>query len=63
MLRIPLDKVCVIVDLARDALGRAPGEEAVVHVDGSADGLPLPSSEDYDDAGGDPVFDYLDALN
>ncbi len=63
MLRISVDKVRSIVTLARDAFGREPEEGTVVHVDGEADGLPLPSSEDYDAAAGDALFDYVDALN
>lgn len=63
MLRIPLDKVCVVIGMARDALGREPRDEEFAPVDGAAEGAPLPSSEDYDAAGSDSLFDYVDALN
>lgn len=63
MLRIPLDKVCVVIEMARDVLGREPRDEEEAPVDGHGEGTPLPSSEDYDAAGSDALFDYVDALN
>lgn len=60
MLRIPVDKVTIIVQLARQALGRS-GESLAE--DEPAEGEPLPSSEDYDEQRTDALFDYVDALN
>jgi hypothetical protein len=57
MLRIPLDKICIIVAMAREALGKdAP------------DRMPPDRGDDDDerlDGNGsfDPLFDYVDALN
>ncbi|MGE5548144.1 MAG: DUF3775 domain-containing protein [Solirubrobacterales bacterium] len=63
MLRIPLDKVCIIVEMAREALGSEPPEGSVMLVDGEEAGV-LPSTEDYDGAqASDSLFDYVDALN
>lgn len=59
MLRIPVDKVCVVVKLARHALGWSEDSDD----DTPAEGEPLPSSEDYDDRRIDALFDYVDALN
>jgi hypothetical protein len=66
-LRIPLDKVCIIVALAREGLS-APspdGEEPPPGAPQSdTDEGALPPVEDYDEAGAfDPLFDYVDALN
>lgn len=61
MLRIPLDKVCMIIALAREALGLEPAEETTPADGGS--GLPLPSSEEYEESAYDPLFDYVDGLN
>ena len=61
MLRIPVDKVCVIVQMAREALGREPSEDLPARVDG--DGDPLPSTEEYDEERIDALFDYVDSLN
>lgn len=61
MLRVPVDKVCVVIALAREALGNEPPDEAAPS-DG-VDGQPFPSSEDYDDTRFDALFDYVDALN
>lgn len=58
MLRIPVDKVWVVIRMAREALGREPAEPPD-HLDGD----PLPSSEQYDEARFDAVFDYVDSLN
>lgn len=64
MLRIPLDKLCVIITMARQSLGREAPESDFVPMDGSdSEGAPLPSSEEYDEAGQLPLFDYVDALN
>lgn len=59
MLRIPVDKVCTLIALAREALGMEPVEET----EPAGGGFPLPSTEDYDEAVYDPLFDYADALN
>lgn len=59
MLRIPVDKVCTLIALARETLGLEPMEEA----EPVGGGYPLPSSEEYDEAAFDPLFDYADGLN
>lgn len=61
MLRISVDKVCMVRALALAALGTEPDED-VEPVDGT-DGQPLPSSEDYDETRAfDALFDYVNAL-
>jgi hypothetical protein len=59
MLRIPVDKVCTLIALARETLGMEPAEES----EPAGGGFPLPSSEEYEEAAYDPLFDYADSLN
>ena len=59
MLRIPVDKVCTLIALARETLGLEPADEA----EPAGGGFPLPSCEEYDEAASDPLFEYADGLN
>lgn len=63
MLRIPVDKVCMVIQLAREALGTDPPDDDPATHDGD-DGHPHPSTEDYDEEPAfDGLFDYVDSLN
>ncbi len=63
MLRIPVDKLCVIVAMAREAMGGEPAVHETAEADRGEEGG-FPSSEEYEsERSYDALFDYVDSLN
>jgi hypothetical protein len=64
MLRVPFDKLCVVIAMAREAMGKEPAAETEdLILDDGDEEVPPADEDEGDDPGYDALFDYVDSLN